>query len=146
MRPSVFHRFWNTPSQRDAFNIDVQPIADFLARNLQRRQRRLRWVPLQGVYNLPRGSMTAAADNGYRCLDFSFSLSRDLRHCDRSHGTGILARVPLLCSSARLSDSNLSGSRSCQRALVASLRQTTGLESPALSLEICSGSSADCAK
>ena len=61
-------------------------------------------------------------------MDFSFvSLSRNVRLCDRSRGTGTLARVPLLCSSARLSDSNLSGSRSCQRALVASLRQTTGL-------------------
>ena len=61
-------------------------------------------------------------------MDFSFvSLSRNVRLCDRSRGTGTLARVPLLCSSARLSDSNLSGRRSCQRALVASLRQTTGL-------------------
>ena len=61
-------------------------------------------------------------------MDFSFvSLSRNVRLCDRSRGTGTLARVPLLCSSARLSDSNLSGSRSCQRALVASLRHTAGL-------------------
>ena len=73
LRLSVFHRFWNTPSQRDAFIIDVQPIAGFLARNLQRQQRRLRGVPLPGLFDFLRGSMAAASGGGDRSMVF-FSL------------------------------------------------------------------------